>query len=128
MFLLSTINQESIKLDRTYVMIFFICSINQKLLPIDRMFFFDRSSSDWVSIEPGKRFGMNFFTFLIDRGKGSIDWMLCILNFSKCFHTLKVQGYVWWDYMWFLIKNLSFKLSSGREIQDLDLTASIIGS
>ena len=80
---------------------------------------------DWVSIELGRRFGTNFFTFSIDREKGLINRMLWILNFSKCFHTFKVQGYVWWDYTWFLIKNLSFKISSGREIQESDLTASV---
>ena len=40
----STSNRKSIKLDRTYVMIFFIFSIDRKLLSIYRMFFFDLSN------------------------------------------------------------------------------------
>ena len=80
------------------------------------MFFFDQSSNDWVPIKPGRLFGENFLIFLTDRDMHLIDRKLWILNFSKCFRMDKVQGYVWLEYTWFLIKNLHFKTSSGREI------------
>ena len=93
----STSNWELIELDRTYVIVFFIFSIDQKFLLIDWMLFFNQSSSDRVSIELCRRFGQ--ISSLFDRLRERfVDRMLWILNFSKCFYTLKLQGYVWWDY------------------------------
>ena len=90
--------------------------------------FFDQSSSNREAIESCRKFVKIFFMISIDQGIHSINRTLWISNFHKVFSHLKLQGYVWWDYTWFLIKNLSFKISSGREIQGLDLTTSFISS
>ena len=73
------------------------------------MFFFDWSSTNRVPIDPGRLLSTNFLIFSTDRDTHSIDWKLWILNFSKCFHMDKVQGYVWWDYTCFLTKNIYLK-------------------
>ena len=67
----STSNWELIELDRTYVIVFFIFSIDQKFLLIDWMLFFNQSSWDRVSIELCRRFGQISY-FSTDWEKGSL--------------------------------------------------------
>ena len=103
-------------------------SIDSRLL-VDRLNVLFWSIEQWSSTNRARqKVWYKFFNFF-DQSRDTFNRSKYVnFEFSKCFHTLKAQDYVWWDYTWFLIKNIYFQIYTGRKIQGLDLMASIIGS